>query len=90
MMNPIYEFGRMRELLDEFEDSREKSLAKTKLDECEMWLQRCAPTEEALARDQQSRPFLPGTRQEFEYQETEHYMPKREKPFEVVHKVDDP
>ena len=51
MMNPTYHFARMRELLDEHEPSRERSLAATKLDECEMWLARCAPTEEARSRD---------------------------------------
>jgi hypothetical protein len=90
MMNPIYQFGRMRELFEEFEDGREKSLARTKLDECEMWLQKCVPTEEALARDLQSRPFLPGTRQEFEYQDSASPLPERQKPFEVIHKIDDP
>jgi hypothetical protein len=52
MMNPTYHFARMRELLDEHQPSRERSLAATKLDECEMWLGRCAPTQEALSRDQ--------------------------------------
>lgn len=52
MMNPKYFFARMRELLDEYEPSREKSLAATKLDECEMWLARAKPTQEALSRDQ--------------------------------------
>lgn len=51
MMNPAYHFARMRELLEEFEPSRERSLAATKLDECEMWLARCKPTSEALGRD---------------------------------------
>jgi hypothetical protein len=51
MMNPTYHFTRMRELLEEFEPSRERSLAATKLDECEMWLDRCSPTEEARNRD---------------------------------------
>jgi hypothetical protein len=44
MMNPRYQ-------LDEFKPSRERSLAATKLDECEMWLARCKPTQEALDRD---------------------------------------
>jgi len=52
MMNPKYFLSRMRELLDEFEPSRERSIAATKLDECEMWLARCKPTAEALQRDQ--------------------------------------
>lgn len=51
MMNPGYHFGQMRELLGEFEPSRERSLAQTKLDEAELWLTRCAPTAEALGRD---------------------------------------
>ena len=51
MMNPAYHFARMRELLDEHEPSRERSLAATKLDECEMWLARCEPTDEARGRD---------------------------------------
>jgi hypothetical protein len=52
-MNPKYHLDRMYELLDEFEPSRERSLALTKLDECAMWLGRCKPTEEALRRDLQ-------------------------------------
>ena len=52
MMNPDYHFARMRELLDEFVPSRERSLAATKLDECEMWLRHCEPTDEAKLRDQ--------------------------------------
>lgn len=51
-MNPTYHFARVRELLDEFGPSRERSLAATKLDECEMWLARCQPTAEAFNRDQ--------------------------------------
>jgi hypothetical protein len=51
-MNPAYHFKRMRELLDEHEPSRERSLAATKLDECEMWLDKCVITAEALGRDQ--------------------------------------
>lgn len=50
-MNPTYHFARMRELLDEFEPSRAKALAATKLDECELWLTRCTPTAGALGRD---------------------------------------
>jgi hypothetical protein len=52
MMNPVYCFARMRELLDEFEPSRERLLAATKLDECELWLGRCTPTRTAVERDQ--------------------------------------
>ena len=59
MMNPAYHVGRMRELIEEHEPSRERSLAATKLDECEMWLARCTPTAEALQRDQAAPP--PGT-----------------------------
>jgi hypothetical protein len=51
MMNPAYHFARMRELLDEYEPSRERSLAATKIDEAELWLTRCTPTEEASNRD---------------------------------------
>jgi hypothetical protein len=51
MLNPIYHFDQMREVLAEFEPSRELSLAKTKLEECEMWLAKCRPTQEALHRD---------------------------------------
>jgi hypothetical protein len=51
MMNPTYHFARMRDLLDEYEPSREKSLAATKLDECEMWLAKATVTEEARNRD---------------------------------------
>ena len=52
MMNPTYHVARVRELLDEYEPSRERSLAATKLDEFELWLTRCQPTQEALNRDQ--------------------------------------
>lgn len=51
MMNPKYHIDRCRALLDEYEPSRERSLAATKLDEFELWLTRCKPTEEALNRD---------------------------------------
>jgi hypothetical protein len=54
MMNPKYHIDRMREVLDEFEPGRERSLAAEKLDECELWLTRCKPTKEALERDQAS------------------------------------
>lgn len=56
MMNPAYHFARMRELLEEYEPSRERSLAATKLDECEMWLERCTPTGEAIQRDRCAGP----------------------------------
>lgn len=47
---------RLRELLnDQYQPSRERSLAATKLDEFELWLTRCAPTDEALTRDGESR-----------------------------------
>jgi hypothetical protein len=52
MMNPAYHFARMREMLDEYEPSRERSIAFTRLEECEMWLDKCTPTQEALRRDQ--------------------------------------
>ncbi len=43
MLNPKFAFGRLRDLLAEFEPSRERDLAATRLDECEMWLARCTP-----------------------------------------------
>lgn len=52
MMNPEYYLTKMRALIEEFEPSRERSLAETKFDECKMWLSKCTPTEEALNRDQ--------------------------------------
>ncbi len=52
MMNPAYHFTQMRALLDEHKPGRERSLAATKLDECEMWLAKCEPTDEARDRDQ--------------------------------------
>jgi hypothetical protein len=51
MMNPKYHIQRCHDLLEEFEPSRERSLAATKLDEFELWLTRCKPTKEALERD---------------------------------------
>ena len=51
MMNPTYHFARMRELIEEYEPSRERSLVATKIDEAELWLTRCQPTEEARTRD---------------------------------------
>lgn len=55
-MNPTYHFARVRDLLDEYQPSRERSLAATKLDEAEMWLAKCTPTAEAANRDQASEP----------------------------------
>jgi hypothetical protein len=55
-MNPGYHLARVRDLIEEFEPSRERSLAATKLDEMEMWLLRCKPTQEALGRDQAAAP----------------------------------
>lgn len=52
MMNPTYHTNRMRTLINEYEPSRERSLAITKLDECELWLSKCTPTQETLNRDQ--------------------------------------
>jgi hypothetical protein len=51
MLNSIYHFEKMRDVLNEFEPSRELSLAKTKLEECELWLTKCHPTKEAVERD---------------------------------------
>lgn len=51
MLNPAYQFGKLRDVLGEFEPSRELSLAKTKLEECELWLTKCRPTREAVERD---------------------------------------
>lgn len=58
MMNPAYHIKRVRDLLDEIQPSRERSLAATKLDEFEMWLSRCQPTDDALNRDQASRSVI--------------------------------
>ena len=52
MMNPTYHFARMRDMIEEYEPSRERSLVATKIDEAELWLTRCAVTEEARNRDQ--------------------------------------
>lgn len=52
MLNPAYHFDRVREMLDEYEPSRERSLVATKIDEAELWLTRCTVTEEARLRDQ--------------------------------------
>ena len=54
MMNPKYHFARMRELLDEFEPSVAKTQAEIKLEECEMWLAKCAPDADELAKEQAS------------------------------------
>ena len=64
MMNPTYYFGQMRELLDEYEPSRAKSLAATKLDECEFLLANPTPTEQARQRDgvAQAEAFAAGMR----------------------------
>lgn len=51
MLNPTYFFDRMRDLLEEYKPSRERSLVQTKLDEAELWLTKCLRTEEALNRD---------------------------------------
>jgi hypothetical protein len=59
MLNPNYQFSKIREVVEEFEPSRERALVLTKLDEAELWLTRCVPTEEALNRDQ--RAPAPGT-----------------------------
>lgn len=54
MLNPAYHIARMREVIAEHEPSRERSVAVTKLDEMEMWLDKCVPSAEALARDQRA------------------------------------
>jgi hypothetical protein len=54
VLNHEYHIARARDLIAEFEPSRERSLAATKLDEFELWLSRCKPTKEALERDQAS------------------------------------
>lgn len=52
MMNPLYFLTRLREgIMEDFEQSRERALVLTKLDEAELWLMRCNPTAEALGRD---------------------------------------
>jgi hypothetical protein len=56
MLNPVYHFEKLREVLDEFQPSRELSLARTKLEECELWLSKCHPRTDALMRDQVSAP----------------------------------
>jgi hypothetical protein len=50
-MEKINAFANLRILLDQYVPSRELSLARTKLDECLMWLDRCEPTAEAIARE---------------------------------------
>ena len=52
MLNPKYGFTKMREIVDDYEPSRERSMVLTKLDEAELWLTRCVPTKEARERDQ--------------------------------------
>lgn len=52
MLNSKYFFGRLRDVLDDYESSRELALVKTKIDEAELWLTKCKPTKEALERDQ--------------------------------------
>lgn len=55
MINPHYHLDRLRDgVASDYENSRERSLALTKLDEAELWLTRCQPTAEALARDGKS------------------------------------
>jgi hypothetical protein len=51
MLNPASHITAMREVIAEHQPSRERSLAVTKLDALEMWLARCTPSAEALARD---------------------------------------
>lgn len=51
MMNPNYHFNRIREMLEEYIPSRERSLVATKIDEAELWLTKCKPTDEAKQRD---------------------------------------
>lgn len=48
MKDPIWHFAGMRELIDERKPSPEREQALTKLAECEMWLAKCEPSEEAL------------------------------------------
>lgn len=51
MLNPTYFINGCRRVLEDYEPSRERSLAATKLDEFELWLSRCTPTQEAKDRD---------------------------------------
>lgn len=52
MMNPRYHFQKMKDHVEaDFVSSRERSLALTKIDEAELWLTRCEPTDEAKLRD---------------------------------------
>jgi hypothetical protein len=55
MMDRQSAINSCREVLNDYEASRERSLAITKLDEFEMWLQRCKPTQEAIDRDRSSK-----------------------------------
>ncbi|HEY2455617.1 MAG TPA: hypothetical protein VGI71_23980 [Scandinavium sp.] len=56
MMNPKYFFGRMQELVKEYKPSRELQIVRTKLEEAEMWLAKCEPTDEAKCRDLREEP----------------------------------
>lgn len=56
MMNPKYNFARMRELLKEYMPSAALDQATIKLQECQFWLEQCTPTSEALERDQMAPP----------------------------------
>jgi hypothetical protein len=56
MLNPDYFFSRLRDVLEEFEPGRERSLAATKIDEAELWLTRCTVKAEAMERDQVAPP----------------------------------
>lgn len=47
-----------RDMLDDFKPSRERSLAATKLDEFEMWLARCEPTEEFISDETTPLPMF--------------------------------
>lgn len=54
-MNPVYHFQRVRDLIEEYVPSRERSLVLIKIDEAELWLTKCEPTEEAKLRDTSNR-----------------------------------
>jgi hypothetical protein len=45
-----YFLARARDVLDEYQPSRERSLVATKIEEAELWLGRCKPTAEAAER----------------------------------------
>lgn len=55
MKNPAYFIQRCRDLLDEYEPSTEKVLAELSLNEFELWIKNCKPTQEALERDGSSQ-----------------------------------